>query len=433
MKAYWSYVTQLGQYLYHRSLARLAPLARRLLGHPGLAVLTQKLAIEKQYRLDIGHPDRIVILLVGCGGTGSWAAHVLAQLAVWAKGAGIDLRLYFVDHDHVEEKNLVRQNFCPAEVGYPKAFSLAWRYTAALGLTITPVVEQFSAELLDRYKPAYSPQGTLTLVIGAVDNVCARRQIAEALTAKLKQNPGPGGQHKYFWLDAGNERFSGQILIGNSLEPEPLLSPLGYCIGLPLPHLQEPGLLMDRERPSIDLSCADLNLLGEQSAMINRAMATWIGLYLYRLLQSRDLCWSSSWLNLETGLVRSGSISGGRVVAPTPPQRITVTTPETPPPEPETMGCPNCGGTIIQGEDEWAGVRVGVRFCDTCTFREEFCPECGGTIVEAQSMIDNEPIPSIYCMDCGWHEPIPPQSAPAPTAVTPEDEEAVEAPTEAGD
>jgi len=201
---------------------------------------------------------------------------------------------------------------------------------------------------------------------------------------------------------------------------------------LPLPHLQEPSLLMDRARPHVDLSCADLNLLGEQSAMINRAMATWIGLYLYRLLQSRDLCWSSSWLNLETGLVRSRSITGGRVVTPTPPQHITVTTPETPPPEPEVLGCPNCGGTIIQGEDEWAGVLVGVRFCDTCTFREEFCPECGCTIVEAQSMIDNEPIPSIYCMDCGWHEPIPQQPAPTPVAVTPDDEESVEVPTEAG-
>jgi hypothetical protein len=58
----------------------------------------------------------------------------------------------------------------------------------------------------------------------------------------LKQNPGH--QHKYFWLDAGNERFNGQVIIGNSLDAEPLLSPLGYCIGLPLPHLQEPGLLV---------------------------------------------------------------------------------------------------------------------------------------------------------------------------------------------
>ncbi len=406
-------------------------------------LISQSLQMQKQYRIDIGHPDRIVILLVGTGGTGSFIAHILAQLACWAKGAGIDMRLYFVDHDHGEEKNLVRQNFCQAEIGYPKAFSLAWRYTAAFGLTgltITSVVEQFSAELLDRYRPAYSPQGTLTLVIGAVDNVCARRKIAEAITARLEQNPG--GRHKYWWLDAGNERFSGQVLIGNSLEPEPLLSPLGYCTGVPLPHLQEPTLLMDRDKAlrqaqeasqdsaPIDLSCADLNLLGEQSAMINRTMATWIGVYLYRLLQSRDLCWSGSWINLEAGVTQSTPIANGRLVAPSRPQRIPVATPPEPatldtPPlavlDPEVMSCPDCGGEIIQGQDEWTGVLIGVRFCDTCTYREEFCAECGGTIVEAQAMVDNELRPAIHCLDCGRREPVPPPQAPdfAPAVVAP--------------
>jgi len=187
---------------------------------------------------------------------------------------------------------------------------------------------------------------------------------------------------------------------------------------------------MERERSLVDLSCADLNLLGEQSAMINRAMATMIGLYLYRLLQSRDLYWQSSWLNLETGVTKSNPISGGRVVAPKPPQRIPVTTPDQPRPvaappavlDPEATICPHCDGNLIQGEDEWSGVLVGVRFCDSCTFREEFCRECGGQIVEAQSMIDNEPQPSIYCMECGWHEPIPPRTAAAPPVAAPDPE-----------
>jgi PRTRC genetic system ThiF family protein len=424
MKGYLNYLKQLALYLYQKTLTQLTKL---LISAAALTELTQlptltKLNPTKQYRLDIGRPDRIVILLVGCGGSGSWTAHILAQLAVWAKGAGLDLRLYFVDPDHVEEKNLVRQNFCPAEVGCPKAFSLAWRYTAAFGLTITPLVEPFSDALLDRYRPAYSPHGTLTLVIGAVDNVCARRAIAEALTARLKQNPGH--QHKYFWLDAGNERFSGQVVIGNSLDSEPLLSPLGFCIGLPLPHLQEPGLLLDRDRPAVELSCADLTLLGEQSAMINRAMATTLGLYLYRLLQSRDLGWQSSWLNLETGATTSLPITRGRVVAPTPPPRLPVTTPDQPRPlpaiqDPEATVCPHCGGAIIQGEDEWSGVLVGVRFCDSCTFREEFCPECGGHIVAAQSILDDEPHPSITCLECGWHEPIPARIALATSGETP--------------
>ena len=55
------------------------------------------------------------ILLVGVGGTGSFVAHILAQLACWAKTANIDMRLYFIDPDIVEQRNLVRQNFCPTD------------------------------------------------------------------------------------------------------------------------------------------------------------------------------------------------------------------------------------------------------------------------------------------------------------------------------
>ncbi|MCP4287452.1 MAG: hypothetical protein GY792_23945, partial [Gammaproteobacteria bacterium] len=91
MKTYWQYLKQLTLYLYQQSLTKLT----------SVATLTQlpklnKLNPEKQYRIDIGHPDRVVILLVGCGGSGSFTAHILAQLACWAKGAGIDMRLYFV-------------------------------------------------------------------------------------------------------------------------------------------------------------------------------------------------------------------------------------------------------------------------------------------------------------------------------------------------
>lgn len=419
IKAFLSYLKQLGVYLYHQSLTQLIKLTKltQLIKLTPLAEL-KKLAIQKQYKVNVGRPDRVVILLVGCGGTGSFAAHILAQLANWAKSNGMDLRLYFVDPDKVEEKNLVRQNFCAAEVGYPKAFTLAWRYTAAFGLTITPVVERFSAELLRRYIPSFSPQGTLTIVIGAVDNVCARRDIAEAITAWLEQH---GDSHdRLWWIDSGNERTSGQVLAGNSLAPEPLLSPLGYCIGLPLPHIQEPTLLMDRARPqpaddalaSEGLSCADLTLLGEQSAMINRLMATWLGLYLYRLLQSRDLDVMSTFINAQAGVTRSAPITWGRVVKPERPQRAQIpirTAGEEAPAE--VMVCPNCGGEIIEGQDEWHGVLIAVRFCADCTFREEVCPECGGEIAEDTFDIDGSGdfVPVIYCQDgCEWQASVPP-------------------------
>lgn len=422
IKAFLSYLKQLGVYLYHQSLiklTRLTTLTKRI----KLTPLTElkKLTIQKQHKVNVGRPDRVVILLVGCGGTGSFAAHILAQLANWAKSNGMDLRLYFVDPDKVEEKNLVRQNFCAAEVGYPKAFTLAWRYTAAFGLTITPVVERFSAELLRRYIPSFSPHGTLTIVIGAVDNVCARRDIAEAITVWLEQHgdshdrPLGNARDRLWWIDSGNERTSGQVLAGNSLASEPLLSPLGYCIGLPLPHIQEPTLLMDRERPQPadeSLSCAELTLLGEQSAMINRLMATWLGLYLYRLLQSRDLDVMSTFINAQAGVTRSTPITGGRVVKPERPQRAQIpirTAGEEA--TAEAMVCPNCGGEIIEGQDEWHGVLIAVRFCADCTFREEVCPECGGEIAEDAFDIDGSGdfVPVIYCQDgCEWQAPLPP-------------------------
>lgn len=413
-----TYLKQLQSYGYQKLVAWLEPLLRRALAaaQPQLDRLAQKININKQYRLEIGHPDRVVILLVGTGGTGSFVAHILAQLASWAAAAGIDMRLYFVDPDTVEEKNLVRQNFCRAELGAPKAFTLAWRYTAAFGVTITPVVERFSAAMLDRYQPKYTTNGSLMIVVGAVDNVCARRDIAEAMTDRLQKWPWSTGRDRLIWLDAGNERVNGQVLLGNSLAPEPLLSPLGFCTDLPLPHLQEPGLLADRDRPlrqaqdgapaEENLSCAELTALAEQSAMINRLMATWVGIYLYRLLQSRDLNMMATFVNLRTGVTRSTAIAGGRVVFPKRREQPAAPEPGTAGPEPG-QGCPVCGGEIVTGQDEWQGILIHVNFCTACNWREEGCPHCQGEIVEEEIELESgEVVPGLGCANCDWHQPI---------------------------
>lgn len=99
-----TYLKQLQSYGYQKLVAWLGPLLQRALAvaQPQLDRLAQKININKQYRLEIGHPDRVVILLVGTGGTGSFVAHILAQLSSWAAAAGIDMRLYFVDPDTVE-------------------------------------------------------------------------------------------------------------------------------------------------------------------------------------------------------------------------------------------------------------------------------------------------------------------------------------------
>ena len=66
-------------------------------------------------RLLLPSSDNISLVLVGCGGTGSWLAPHVARVArllleKWQK----DVQVVFVDPDVVEEKNIYRQNFCHA-------------------------------------------------------------------------------------------------------------------------------------------------------------------------------------------------------------------------------------------------------------------------------------------------------------------------------
>ncbi|MCB0196105.1 MAG: ThiF family adenylyltransferase, partial [Anaerolineae bacterium] len=202
-------------YLYLRE--QLARSLRRWLTTTPL--LTKLSLPPKPYRVNTGHPQHISIVLVGCGGTGSFAAHILAQLAAWAKASGLDLRLILVDYDTVEEKNLVRQNFCPAEIGYPKAFTLAWRYSAAFGIKITPVVGKFSAQVLQEHLPnRHTEHGSLLIIVGAVDNAAARRDIVTAI--EQRQGLAALLREDIWWIDSGNERVAGQVLAGNVFATE---------------------------------------------------------------------------------------------------------------------------------------------------------------------------------------------------------------------
>jgi hypothetical protein len=83
--------------------------------HLFTARLLDRFQVQSSYRVDIGHPDRIVILLVGCGGVGSFAAEVLAQLASGFLISGQDLRLYFIDPARVESISPVDVEPLPAQ------------------------------------------------------------------------------------------------------------------------------------------------------------------------------------------------------------------------------------------------------------------------------------------------------------------------------
>ena len=106
-----------------------------------------ELKIEKQYRVLLGDNKRVQIMLVGVGGTGSALALSLGRLAYHARSRGMQIDMAFVDHDLVEAKNVGRQCFCPAEIGYNKAECLALRLNLAFGLDIVATPERFNSAM----------------------------------------------------------------------------------------------------------------------------------------------------------------------------------------------------------------------------------------------------------------------------------------------
>ena len=166
-------------------------------------------------------PPSIVVL--GCGGTGSWVAPKLIKLLndaiskqFFVGRIGVDL--VFIDGDIVEEKNLIRQNFIEADIGKKKAEVMASRYGQhavdgmRVGFCDTYLVN-------DEYKiPAehadlFGKMSNLDvfkkrcLIINLIDNGKTRKMIhGEAIKrARVTSNRG------WTVIDVANNEYNGQL------------------------------------------------------------------------------------------------------------------------------------------------------------------------------------------------------------------------------
>jgi hypothetical protein len=146
----------------------------------------------------IGQPFRTPIraVVVGCGGTGARLIQPLTQ--VLRRGDSLAL----VDGDHVEDRNLMRQNFRQRDVGLNKAEVLARRYRKD-GVE----VQSYSAMLTEEnFRAIMTPpdreRNTGVVIFGCVDSAGARRVINNSY-----------GNIQCLWIDGGNEMRGGQVLL----------------------------------------------------------------------------------------------------------------------------------------------------------------------------------------------------------------------------
>ncbi|MDP3064783.1 MAG: ThiF family adenylyltransferase [Chloroflexota bacterium] len=228
-----------------------------------------------------------IIALVGCGGTGGFVAEGLCRLF---RGSGAHIIL--VDGDRVEERNLLRQNFYPEELGRFKAQALAERlamkFSMPVGYSVNPLMNPLEEQCGTQWR-----QLKPGLLVGCVDNAYARAAMAEW---SAHWNTG--------WsVDVGNGEEFGQVLIGNMPKQQVrdvFDEETEVCHGLPRPTDQRPELLLAPLEPQQRPNCAQAVAAGEQSPTINQAMAA-LTLEVVRRLVDGTCIWMQLSLDLEAG------------------------------------------------------------------------------------------------------------------------------------
>lgn len=205
--------------------------------------------------------DDYQLLVIGCGGTGS---NLLYFLSRFLFNLNKNVLVTLIDADTVEEKNVTRQAFAPADIGENKAKVLANRYMNLLGLKMSYVNRNInSPEDLHQYTNC---RNLYPIIIGCLDNIFSRSYLNEYF------------KHAYqlTYLDAGNAEAHGQVVMGVKYYGRTILQPTGYYF---------PQLIVPEKDESYTLSCADM---GDQTMAANMLSAHVLFSYLSNILSGTE-------------------------------------------------------------------------------------------------------------------------------------------------
>jgi PRTRC genetic system ThiF family protein len=219
--------------------------------------------------------QRIIVMLIGCGGTGSRMLNNLARLNITLRGLQRpELYVVAFDPDVVEEHNVGRQLFFPDDVGLFKSEVLIERLNLAYGLDWLSVPSYYSRTIGDSY--------SADIYITCTDNIPSRRLIYN----QMKQN------NKY-WLDLGNTKSAGQIFLrymkynDHARQLKSVYEYLKKSINL--------FNKKDDDGPSCSLAVA----LNKQSLFINSILAEYASIMLYDLLVNYRLDYNGIFIDLD--------------------------------------------------------------------------------------------------------------------------------------
>ena len=240
----------------------------------------------------------VKVVMLGAGGTGG---HIAPHLYRLLYALDRPVRFIICDGDVVEQKNLVRQNFIPADLGENKARVLAERYSTVFGLETEYVPtfvesEEMLKELLtpkiwySKYYPWIEEAQELVILIGAVDNNRSR-QLCHKVFYQAKE---------LVYIDSGNGEYTGQIICGIRSGGRTLYRPVGAVY---------PDVLKETDKFPTELSCAEASVSAPQSIAANVTAATAVVNIIYHILTEgksrvRQVTFSTTSCNVRPTLAK---------------------------------------------------------------------------------------------------------------------------------
>ena len=245
----------------------------------------------------------VKIVMLGAGGTGGHIAPHLYRLLYSLRRP---VRFILCDGDVVEEKNLVRQNFTPADLEENKAKVLAERYSAVFGMETeyVPSFVEDEAQLRTLLEPAYLwlrqpghqynvrvPE--LVILIGAVDNNKSR-QLCDRVFRRAME---------LIYIDSGNGEFTGQVVCGVRRGCRTYYPPIGTVY---------PDVLVKTDKFPTELSCAEASISAPQSMAANITAATLVVDMVYNILATgsstvRKVTFSTQTVNVRPELQKQNT------------------------------------------------------------------------------------------------------------------------------
>lgn len=225
---------------------------------------------------------KTMVILVGCGGTGSQVISGLGRMHVALRALGHPgLSVTIYDGDAVSAANVGRQLFSPSDIGRNKAEVMTTRINTFFGLAWRAVPAIFTPA-------SRKAAGNCEILISCVDTVKSRLLIGEIGDAT-------------YWLDIGNQKSSGQCVLGTMKDVE---QPEGKAseesVGRLPTVLDLYPDLGSQDEGKQGPSCSVADALAKQDLFVNQAVVTPALHLLWTMFRKGVLTEHGVFLNLGT-------------------------------------------------------------------------------------------------------------------------------------